>query len=298
MTRFLLLACALALPLSAHADDADNANCRHSDPRQLTLDMDGVSRVMFDVGPHKLRLDASPGATGALQGRACASDADWLEDLKVEQRRDGDRLHVRLYYDRTIRGLSLGRNYARLDLSGSIPDDVLVQLQVGAGDAWLTGASSMSADVGSGDVEARRIAGLVTAKVASGDIDLDDIGTLHVLSVGSGDVEAGNVRGDVEIGSIGSGDLEIHAIGGNAGIQSVGSGDASLHHVQGSVSIGSIGSGDVELREVGGSVTVNGIGSGDLEVRGVGGDLTVLGKGSGDVRHEGVTGQVDVPRRR
>ena len=148
MTRVLMLACALALPLAAQADDGA---CRHSDPRQLTLDMDGVSRVMFDVGPHKLRLDASPGAEGALSGRACASSADWLESLKVEQRRDGDRLHVRLYRDSPMRGIFLGRTYARLDLAGSIPDSVLVQLQVGSGDAWVTGASAMSADVGSGD---------------------------------------------------------------------------------------------------------------------------------------------------
>jgi len=295
MTRTLLLACALALPITAYADDAD---CRHSQPRQLTLDMDGVSRVMFDIGAHKLRLDASPGAPGALEGRACASSADWLDDLKIEQRREGDRLHVRLYRDRQVRGIFLGRHYARLDLSGSVPDNVLVQLSVGSGDARVTGASSMSADVGSGDVEARAIAGLVTAKVGSGDLELGDIGALNVLSIGSGDVEAERVRGDVEVGSIGSGDLEIRGVGGNAGVRSIGSGDASLSGVRGNVSIGSIGSGDARLRDVGGSVTVDSLGSGDVEVHGAGGDLTVARKGSGDVRHRDVAGQVDVPRRR
>src|SRR5690606_18101418 len=287
MTRTLLLACALALPITAYADDAD---CRHSQPRQLTLDMDGVSRVMFDIGAHKLRLDASPGAPGALEGRACASSADWLDDLKIEQRREGDRLHVRLYRDRQVRGIFLGRHYARLDLSGSVPDNVLVQLSVGSGDARVTGASSMSADVGSGDVEARAIAGLVTAKVGSGDIELDDIGSLNVLSIGSGDVEVSQVRGDLEVGSIGSGDLEVRGIGGNASVGSIGSGDANLYEVRGNVSIGSIGSGDVRLHGVGGNVTVNGIGSGDLDARDVGGDLKVASKGSGDVRHEGVAG--------
>ena len=295
MTRILFLACALALPITAQADEP---SCKHSDPRQLTLDMDGVSRVMFDVGPHKLRLEASPGADGTLSGRACASSDGWLESLKVEQRREGDRLHVRLYRDSPMRGIFLGRTYARLDLAGSIPDSVLVQLQVGSGDAWVTGASAMSADVGSGDVEARTIAGLVTAKVGSGDVELDDIGSLNVLSIGSGDVEAGRIRGDLEVGSIGSGDLEVRGIGGNASVGSIGSGDANLYEVRGNVSIGSIGSGDARLRDIGGSVNINSVGSGDIEVRGVGGDLTVSSKGSGDIRHEGIAGSVDVPRRR
>lgn len=295
MTRLSLLLLALLLPFATQAQDS---HCRHSGPRSLQLDLDGVRTVMFQIHNHKLRLDASPGAAGAIQGRACASSEGWLEDLKVEQRREGDRLHVRLYRDRQVRGIFLGRNYAYLDMSGSVPDDVLVQLSVGSGDAWVTGAAAMSADVGSGDVEARRIAGRVTAQVGSGDIELDDIGSLHVLSIGSGDVEAGSVRGDVEVGSIGSGDFTLSGAGGDASVESIGSGDAELHEVRGNVSIGSIGSGDARLRNVGGSVTVDAIGSGDLDARGVRGDLTVNGKGSGSVRHEGVEGNVDVPRKR
>lgn len=291
----LILASLLVLPLLAHAQER---HCRHSEPRQLQLQLDGVRTVMFDIGANKLRLDATAGASSALQGRACAANARWLEQLKVEQERQGDRLTVRLWRDGRTSGLSLGSNYAYLDLSGSIPDDVLVQLKVGSGDAWLTGAAAMSADVGSGDVEARRIAGLATVKVGSGDIELDDIGALKVLSIGSGDVEAGNVRGDVEVGSIGSGDFNLRGAGGDVQIGSIGSGDADLQEVRGSVSIGSIGSGDADLRGIGGGVSVDTIGSGDLDARGVGGDLRVGSKGSGSIRHSDVAGQLDVPRRR
>ena len=295
MTRHSLLLFALLLPFAAQAQDSQ---CRHSQPRQLDLDLDGVRTVTFEVNNNKLRLDATAGAAGAIQGRACASSEGWLENLRMEQRRDGERLHVRLYRDRQVRGIFLGRNYAYLDLSGTLPDDVLVQLKVGSGDAWLTGAAAMSADVGSGDVEARGIAGLVTAKVGSGDIELDDIGSLNVLSIGSGDVEADNVRGDVEVGSIGSGDFRLRGAGGDVKIGSIGSGDAGLQDVEGSVRIGSIGSGDADLRAIGGSVKVNSTGSGDIRARGVGGDLTVSSKGSGEVRHEDVAGRVDVPRKR
>lgn len=295
MIRLMLFLCALLLPLAAQADD--DARCRHSAPRQLDLDIEGVRSVMFQVGPHKLRLQAAPGAA-AIHGRACASGEGWLDDLKVEQERDGDRLLVRLHRGRELRGIFLGRSHAYLEMEGTVPEDVLVQLVVGGGDAWLTGASAMSADVGSGDVEVRRIAGLATVKVGSGDIGLDEVGSLHVLAIGSGDVEAARVREGLEVGSIGSGDLVVRGVGGDATIRSIGSGDAELHDVGGSVSIGSIGSGDADLRNVGGSVTVDGIGSGDLDARDVRGDLTVNGKGSGSVRHEGVAGKVDVPSRR
>lgn len=264
----------LAVPAAAHAQDRP---CRESEPRELQLDLAGVRTVMFDIGPNRLRLDAAPGADGRISGRACASSAGRLEELRLTQQRDGDRLLVRAGRD----GggiLSFGSSYAYLDLSGRIPDDVLVQLKVGSGDAWLAGAARMSADVGSGDVEATGIRGLATAKVGSGDVVLDDVGALQVLSIGSGDLEARNVRGDVEVGDIGSGDFELRRAGGD-------------------VEIGSIGSGDAELEDVAGSVAVGSIGSGDLQVANVRGDLTVRSKGSGSVHHDGVAGALDLPRR-
>lgn len=270
-----LLAC-LLLPLAA---TAQNGRCKESQPRELQLDLAGVKTVMFEVGPHKLRLEATGDPDAALRGRACAASAKRLRQLRIEQEKSDDRLLVRLYRDERTLDFSFGNDYAYLDLSGQIPDEVLVQLKVSSGDAWLTGAAAMSADVGSGDVEAKRIRGLATAKVGSGDIVFDDIGALEVLSIGSGDIQARNVRGAVKVGSIGSGDFELYGAGG-------------------SVEIGSIGSGDADLNDVEGNVTVGSVGSGDIDARGIRGDLTVRSKGSGSVEHSGVTGSVDFPRRR
>jgi len=271
---------AIALLLLAAASGPALADqCKHSAPRSLDLDFSGVKSVMFDVGHHELRVNAASGATGAVKGRACASDADRLDRLTLTQERSGDKLVVRLASDSSWSGFSLGARYAYLALEASVPDSVLVQVDVGSGDAWITGASSLSADVGSGDVDARRTKGLVTAKVGSGDIKVDDAGALHVLSIGSGDVEAANLRGDAEVGSIGSGDFNLERATGN-------------------VKIGSIGSGDAELSDIGGSVSVRSIGSGGLEAHRVGGDLTVSSLGSGDVDHSGVKGRVDLPRKR
>ncbi|WP_342315297.1 DUF4097 family beta strand repeat-containing protein [Lysobacter sp. FW306-1B-D06B] len=246
-----------ALPLALFAGQAFADECKHSQPHNLQLDFNGVKTIMFDIGPHDLVVNAQRGAKGGVQGKACASNPDRLKELSLTQQRVGDKIIVKAERADTI-SISFGSaNYAYLSLNATVPDNVLVQLKVGSGDARVVGASALSADVGSGDVEARDIRGQVTADVNSGDIELDTIGSLHILSVGSGDLKARRVKGDVVIGSIGSG--------------------------------------DVEVRDVSGSVTADKIGSGDLDAHAVTGNLTVRRVGSGSVDHSGVSGRVDVP---
>lgn len=269
--RKLILATLLLLPLAAQADDA---HCRHEQPRNLQLDLDGVKTIKFDIGASDLEVRASATPDNRIEGRACASDTDYFKKLVLRQEKTGDKLVVTAEQGSWF-GLFNGHAY--MELRASVPDDVLVQLVVGSGDASIEDARAASADTGSGDVRVERIRGEFTAKVGSGDIDARDIGALHLLSVGSGDVTVGNVRGATRVGSIGSGDLEIRRTGGP-------------------VEIGSVGSGDVSLTDVGGGVTVDSIGSGDIEVDGARGDLVVRSAGSGDVNHRGVTGRVDVPR--
>ncbi|WP_093139877.1 DUF4097 family beta strand repeat-containing protein [Pseudoxanthomonas sp. GM95] len=270
----LAAAVLLALPMLAQA--ADPAHCKFSEPRSLKLDLAGATSVLFKVGSSDLRLKAGNGAAGALNGRACASSADLLKDMQISQQRDGDKLVVTLMPEKKLTFSFSGSTYWYMDLDGTVPNDVLVQLDVGSGDASLTGAKAASADVGSGDIDLRDIAGPVTAKIGSGDLKLDGAASLKLLSIGSGDAEVNRVAGKADIGSVGSGDLKLQRVG--------------------SVSVGSVGSGDVELRDVGGDVTVGSIGSGDLNVNDVRGNLTVRSRGSGDIDQHGVTGTVDVPK--
>lgn len=264
------------LPLALFAGQAFADECKHSEPHNLTLDFNGVKTVMLDIGPHDLTVTASPGAKGAVQGKACASNPDRLKELTLTQKRVGDKIIVTAERADTI-SISFGSaNYAYLSLNATVPDNVLVQLDVGSGDARVSGAAAMSADVGSGDVEARNIRGLVTADVNSGDIELDTIGSLRVLSVGSGDLTARRVKTNVDVGSVGSGDVDLRDVGGN-------------------VSIESIGSGGLEAQKVGGNVIAGKIGSGGLDAHDVAGNLTVRRVGSGGVDHSGVRGTVSVP---
>ncbi|WP_454830605.1 DUF4097 family beta strand repeat-containing protein [Pseudoxanthomonas wuyuanensis] len=274
MHKFLIAAL-LSLPVTALADE----NCKHSQPRDLQLELAGVKAVVFEIGPHELKVDSRPGASAAVHGRACASEAGSLEQLKLTQQKVGDKLLVRAARDGQSYGLFFGRNYAYMELSASLPDDMPVQLKVGSGDAEVTGAPVLSVDVGSGDVLARGIRGLAAASVGSGDINFEDVGSLQVFSIGSGDVGARQVRGDAKVGSIGSGDFE-------------------LDRADGDVEIGSIGSGDADLRNIAGSVSVGSVGSGSVDARDVGGDFTVRSSGSGSLKHSNVSGRVDLPRKR
>ncbi len=216
MIRKLVVASLLLLPLTALADEPQ---CRFNAPRDLKLDVAGAKAVVFEVNQHDLVLQAGPGAA-QLSGRACASNADWLSQLTVTQKKVGDKLVVQL--QRENQGLNWntgGSNYAYLDLRGTIPANVLVQMKVGSGDASVTGAHSLSADVGSGDIKLRDIKGLVTAAIGSGDVELDGAGALNLLSIGSGDFTARNLRGNATVGTIGSGDLTLDGVAGNVDIK-------------------------------------------------------------------------------
>ena len=273
--RMTLLGLLLLAPTVALADD----NCSHSAPRSLALDLAGVKTLRVETNQHDVRLRAAPGASHTLKGRACASRPEWLQELTLTQERRGDTLVVRARREgsQSLSGL-FGNSYAHLELAGTVPDSVLVQLVVGSGDGELEGAAAASADVGSGDAKLRGIRGPLAAKVGSGDIEIDGAGSLNVLSIGSGDVTARNIGGKVEVGSIGSGDFELEGARGDVRIGSIGSGDASLYGVTGAVRIESIGSGDVNIRDAG--------------------SLSVGSIGSGGVDHRGVTGSIDLPRGR
>jgi hypothetical protein len=272
------LLAALAL-CSSSAALAQDERCKHSQPRNLSLDLSGVKAVVFELAQHDLKLEASPGATGDIQGTACASQEKNLAQLQLTQQRIGDKLIVRAHREGQSIGIFFGDNYAYLKLKATLPDNIPLQLKVGSGDADISGVPVLSADVGSGDVVARRVRGLAAASVGSGDIEFDDVGSLQIISIGSGDIAAKRVRGDVKVGSIGSGDFELDGAGGRVEIGSVGSGDAQVRNIDGDVGVGSIGSGSVSVRDIRGK-------------------LTLRTKGSGSLQHSGVAGQIDVPEDR
>ena len=276
-TPFALLALVGSALLSPAASAAPA--CAHSAPQALTLDLAGAKGVIFEVGAQDLQLVSRSGGDGRLAGRACASTKDLLSTLSITQQREGDQQVVRMQRSQGVLNINLGNSYARLELRGALPADLPVSLRVGSGDAAVSGAPSLQASVGSGDLDARDISGAVSLSVGSGDATLQRIGSLQLDAVGSGDVSATTILGTARIGALGSGDI-------------------NLEQVRGNVEIGSVGSGDITLKGVGGNVSLRAMGSGDLEVRDVAGNLSATKVGSGQVRHSGVRGQVQLPSKR
>lgn len=263
-----------AVPFISHAEQ----RCEHTAARDADMNLSGIKTVVFEIGPHTLTLNGDKSQTGSIRGKACASDAQRLAELVVSQQRDGDRLIVRAEQKGTKHlGSWSGKEYGYLALTATVPDSLAVQLKIGSGDAVVDDVISLSADVGSGDLEARHVRNAFYADVGSGDIHATDIGALHVVSVGSGDLSARDLRGDATIGDVHSGDLIVA-------------------NAKGRVTIGSIGSGDAALSGIGGSVTVASIGSGDLEANNIAGDLVVSSVGSGSIDHRNVSGQVRIPK--
>jgi len=268
------------------------AQCQHHQARQVALQLEGVRAISLEVGPDTLVLNGQPAADGQLSGRACASSADQLDGLQVTQKREGDTLHVRLE-NTARRGISLGNHYAWLDLAGSIPSGVPVTLALGSGDVTLDNLAALDASVGSGDLQARRIAGAVNLTLGSGDADIDQAASLDA-TVGSGDIKAGTITGSVAL-TVGSGDVKLGS-SGELALQALGSGDVDVGQVNSNVRIGSVGSGDITLERVSGSVDAQTIASGSLQVNQAGGDLRVGTLGSGDVQHRNIGGAVQLPR--
>ncbi len=301
--KSLVLASLLLLPVAAHADDA--SRCAHSQVRSLPLDLVGVKTLILDTGASDLDLRATANASGRVEGRACASDAKALERFTLSQTKRGDRLTVLarrngdndrgVSYNFDFFGIQFGQ-YASLTLQADIPEDLVVELKAGSGDAVVTGLQALDATLGSGDLKVSRVRGTLSGSTGSGDIEASDVGGLDLSSIGSGDVTVRQVRGASRIGSFGSGDLDIKATRGPVEIGTGGSGDVKLTGIGGGVRIDSIGSGDITLTDIGGDVTVGSIGSGDIDLTQARGNLTVRSKGSGAIAHSGVTGRVELPR--
>jgi len=260
---------------SVRADSAGDARRSHefSEPRSLKLDYSGVRCVVFNVGESKLRVDASPHPQPLLSGYACATSKAVLGKLTLRQERQGERLFVSV--DREAEadeeGRETARGYGYMDLRVAVPLEVAVEVNVSSGDAWVTGAHSLTAKVGSGELEARRIPGGVTVSVGSGEVELRDIGSLTVGSIGSGEVDVENVRGLVRVNSIGSGSFDLEGADGDVRIEAIGAGKVDIERVRGSVAVGSIGVGKLEVEDVAGDFTVKARGHGRVEWTRIGG---------------------------
>ncbi|MGA7540429.1 MAG: DUF4097 family beta strand repeat-containing protein [Steroidobacteraceae bacterium] len=270
----------IALTLLALAGVASAEPCRYSAPRNVDLDAATLKSLLLNLGPTDAHVRGVPGLSQVeVRGTACASNPDWLRDLRIDSSRSGEEATVTVrtgYHGMTFGLFGLSR-YAYMKLSVSVPPRLAVAIDSGSGDVVAEALGSLDFHSGSGDLKASDISGPLALQLGSGDVDARRVGSVQLRSTGSGDVTVSEVHGDVHADRAGSGDLHF--------------GD-----VEGSVWVGSIGSGDLHLESISRNVDVDRIGSGDVVVDDVGGDLTVGAADSGDVSYHGVRGAVHVPK--
>lgn len=305
----LLLVCSLAA-IAAEP-------CRYSAPRNADFDAAGLQALALELGPNVLTLRGEAGLTRiVVHGTACASNRDWLPQVKIDTARSGAMLHLIADNGDHDVNLSLfGGSYAYLKLDVRVPAALATRLTIGSGDADAARLARLDATVGSGGLKLAGITGPLVLRVGSGDVVGSAVGSLDLASLGSGNVSLTGVGGAAAVDTVGSGDLALKDVRGGVTLQALASGEVKLDTVAGGVTVGSVGSGDLAARQVTGNVSVRALASGDVRVHdakgnvhadsvdsgsfaadGVGGDFTVGELGSGDASHRDVKGKVSAPR--
>lgn len=74
----------LSFFLAASAQAWDGP-CKHADERAVALDLDGVQRLVVDIGANQLAISSKAKADNTLRGRGCASKRALLDGLHIEQ---------------------------------------------------------------------------------------------------------------------------------------------------------------------------------------------------------------------
>lgn len=249
-------------------------DCPYEAPREAVLDAGGADQLRIEAAAGSLRVEGQSGLGEVrIDGTACASSEDRLEEIQLKTDRKGDTLVV---VADIPDGPGWRDSHAHLDLVIAVPSSLGLKVEDGSGSAEFSNV------------------GALQLKDGSGEIDIRDAGGSVKITDGSGELDITGVEGDVWI-TDGSGELEIRKVTGELEIDQDGSGEITIADVGGSVHIGEDGSGGINITQVGGSVSINEDGSGGIDVSHVTGDLSVGRDGSGGIYFSDVGGRVQVP---
>jgi hypothetical protein len=265
--------------IAAAATSTVKANeCEHSAERKGQLELAGARTIQVKARAGSLTITGEKTGSVVASGMACASSEELLAKIQLQARRDGDTLLVEAIMpdrDAVADASWFGSNYASLDLTIRVPDNVPLVVTDSSGDTEITRVASLAITDSSGDLRIREVPGNVKVRDSSGEISLRNIGGDLELQDSSGDVRVSDVSGQVEVAVDSSGDLDIE-------------------RVKRDVVVVQDSSGSIMIADVDGSVRIDHDGSGDIDVRRVKGKFTVGSKGSGDVREADIGGGVDI----
>jgi len=207
----------------------------------------------------------------------------------------GDMTAVRMYQQQGRPGLMMisvnpqGRRRDEPHLMLKVPHGVVIEsLHSGTGDIDITGVKgSISANTASGNMKISNV-GPITAQTGSGDIQANTIAGDASLQTASGDIHAGAISGRASVFT-GSGDVRIEGAG-SLSVKNA-SGGVIAKSIEGSASI-QVNSADVDIRGVKGDLIAR-VQSGDLVADNIGG-LVDVGVTSGDTSITHSSGDVKI----
>jgi hypothetical protein len=235
--------------------------CRVKEPRDATVDAAGADALRVIARAGSLRIVGERGLDRVVvSGRACASDRETLEAVRLLADKSGRE--VRVVAELPEHSWSFfGRSHSSmLDLEIRVPAGFATEVEDSSGDAEISGVASLRIKDSSGSLRIRDVAGEVRVRDGSGEIELQRAGSVLIDEDGSGSIDLLGVKGDVQIHDDGSGGISI--------------------------------------RDVGGSVRIGDSGSGGVDVDNVRGDFVVRDNRSGGIHYTRVAGRVDVPEDR
>jgi hypothetical protein len=253
MRIFLCTSLTIAL-FAPHAFAQDHDDCKHEAERAVNVGAAGARLLELDAGSGSLKIVGKPGTNSVvIRGRACASDADLLDEIKLEARRDGNsvivRANVRDHNDFSFRG----REYARLDVVMEVPAGMAANIDDGSGSIELSHMGAVDIDDGSGSIIGDDL-GAVRIDDGSGEIELDGVRGRVDIKDGSGEITLRNVDGEVDIDD-GSGEINVRVAKSSIRI-SDSSGSISVSDVSGDFVVAEDGSGGIDYDNVRGRVDI------------------------------------------
>ncbi len=263
---------ALAAVSPAWAGD----DCAFRAPRNLDLAAAGVKTLEVRAQAGELEIRGESGLSQVqARGVACASREADLAQIRLVQRREGDRLVVAVEMPENNDWFGGQR---RLDLELRVPARLALDVKDSSGEAEVERVASLRMHDSSGELRIADIPGAVRVQDSSGGIEVENVGALHVVRDSSGEIRASDVRGDAVVEIDSSGSIELRRIGGDARVDQDSSGELRFHDIGGSVVVGTDSSGDIVAEKV---------------ARG----FTVERDGSGGIEHHDVRGEVRIPAR-
>jgi Toastrack DUF4097 len=193
---------------------------------------EAVQQVRLEGGSGSVSIDTGAGSTTSIE-------------QTIQYR--GDRPKVathRIEAGTLVLDTDCGR-HCSADYRVTVPRGVVVTGRVGSGDIDLTGLAGVDVESGSGTISVADVTGNVTAQTGSGDINARGIGGNVQVHTGSGTITASDVAGTTTADAS-SGDVNARGVTGSVDVQT-GSGTIKVVLAAPASIKAQAGSGDVTL---------------------------------------------------